>query len=278
MHLANVHKEIKMYNNKLVATLKVNGKVLREDGDMITIPFDTEYSLYLKNLESKKVLVNIEIDGEDVLDGNQLVINGNSSMELEGFMRGSTAKNKFKFIEKTKQIEEFRGNRIDDSLIRIEYRFEQDEPTVITTIYETKQFPYWYQPVIRYGDWNYTYGNNTVDPVPSGRGTSSFSVSTASIGSQEPLSVNCYNHHDGLIQDGITVKGTEIEQDFKCTYVGNLENQSYTMILKLKGFKTNDKKVSKPVFVKDKIICCVCGTKNSYSNKYCTNCGAFLEK
>ena len=41
-----------MYNNKLVAAIKSNGKVLREFGEEVYIPFGSEYSILIKNLHS----------------------------------------------------------------------------------------------------------------------------------------------------------------------------------------------------------------------------------
>ena len=106
MLLEGEHKENKMYQNKFVASLKSEGKVLRERNGNIRLPFGSEYSLLLKNLESRNVVVSVNIDGEDVLDRNRLVIGPNAELELEGFMRGRTAKNKFKFIKRTQNIED----------------------------------------------------------------------------------------------------------------------------------------------------------------------------
>ena len=85
-----------VFRNNFVAVVKVNGKILRENKDIISLPFNSEYSILLKNLETKKALVKITVDGKDVLDGNSLVLNPNSEMELEGFMKGMIARNKFK--------------------------------------------------------------------------------------------------------------------------------------------------------------------------------------
>ena len=56
-----------MYNQKLVASLKANGKILREFKDTVYIPFGSEYSFLIKNLNTTRALVNIFIDGEDVI-------------------------------------------------------------------------------------------------------------------------------------------------------------------------------------------------------------------
>ena len=116
------NKEDKMvYSDKLVVVLKHKGKILREHKDVVTLPFGSEYSILVKNLNTAKAKVSIEIDGEHVLDGQALLVDANTTTELKGFLKGSRTTNRFKFIEKTAQISNYRGDRIDDGIIRVEY-------------------------------------------------------------------------------------------------------------------------------------------------------------
>ena len=128
------------YNDRFVAELKLNGKILRIKDDTVYLPFGSEYSLLLKNLNTRRVSVNIEVDGSDVLDNQSLMIEPNKTTELMGFLKGHTAKNKFKFIQKTKQIQEHRGDRVDDGIVRIEFAFEKPhhQPWIAKTIKEAK--------------------------------------------------------------------------------------------------------------------------------------------
>jgi hypothetical protein len=126
-----------MYNNSLAVAVKNKGNVLREDGNKVFIPFGEEYSVLIKNLNTKKALVNVEIDGREAISG--LIVDANSSTELERFFQDNLNKgNKFKFIEKTKEIEDFRGNKVDDGLIRVEFQFEK------TINYDSIYKPYRY--------------------------------------------------------------------------------------------------------------------------------------
>ena len=47
-----------VYNEKLVASVKCNGKVLREDKDTVYLPFGSEYSILLKNMNITKKRYN----------------------------------------------------------------------------------------------------------------------------------------------------------------------------------------------------------------------------
>jgi hypothetical protein len=116
-----------MYQSKLVASLKANGKILREFKDTVYIPFGSEYSFLIKNLNTTRALVNIFIDGEDVIEGG-LVLNAGQEVDLERYVKNGnlSAGNRFKFIERTQAIEDGpRGVKLEDGLVRIEFQFEK---------------------------------------------------------------------------------------------------------------------------------------------------------
>src|ERR1039457_6291538 len=115
-----------MYQNKLVAAIKTNGKVLREFGETVRLPFGREFSLFLKNLNSVRCQVNIEIDGKDIADGNAFIVAANGSMDIERFLKNGNLNsgNKFKFIERTERVEEHRGGpQVEDGIIRVSFEF-----------------------------------------------------------------------------------------------------------------------------------------------------------
>ena len=120
-----------MHSNKMVCCLKASGKVLREtqtpDETQVFLPFGQEYSILLKNLNSKRALVNVTIDGESVVDGS-LVVPANGEFELERFVKDMNKGNRFKFIQRTEAIGNHRGIKIDDGLIRISFKYEKPVP------------------------------------------------------------------------------------------------------------------------------------------------------
>ncbi len=277
------------YQDKFVAEVKVNGRILRIKNGSVYLPFGSEYTLYLKNLNSKRASVNVSIDSEDVLDNNSLLLDANSSTELQGFLRGNVARNCFKFINKTQQIAEHRGDKADDGLIRIEFAFEkpQPEPWIKKTIDEVHHYhhneptkwTYYNTP-----DWNKSRGIQN-------SGESAMNISTASAGGPPPVSSQKVNYSSNVTMDslgvapqavpnvdeGITVKGSKVHQSFRYSSIGELED-STVIIISLKGLtgETN-KPIQDAVTVKTKIECPTCGTKATSSAKYCANCGTFLE-
>ena len=121
-----------MYNQKLVASIKTKGKILREFKDTVYIPFASEYSILLKNLTTVRAVVNVFIDGENAVPGG-LVIDPGRSVDLERWIKNGNLSegNRFKFIERTAKIEEGpRGIKEEDGLIRVEYQFEIPRPVI----------------------------------------------------------------------------------------------------------------------------------------------------
>lgn len=115
-----------MFSNKMVASIKANGKILREFKDTVYIPFGSEYQFLIKNLHTQRAIVDIFIDGENVVEGG-LVIDAGREVNLERYIKNGnlTEGNRFKFIERTAAIEDGpRGIKLEDGLIRIEFQYE----------------------------------------------------------------------------------------------------------------------------------------------------------
>ncbi len=153
-----------MYESKLVASLKANGKILREFKDTVYIPFGSEYSFLLKNLNTTRALVNVFIDGEDMTPGG-LVLNAGQEVDLERSIKGNnlTEGNRFKFIERTGAIENGpRGVKLEDGLVRIEFQFEKPPMRV-------SDLPEWQKRSIfgpMFGDHGGIVGSNGTSEYP----------------------------------------------------------------------------------------------------------------
>lgn len=238
-----------MYESKLAAAIKVNGKVLREFKDTVHIPFGSEYTILLKNLNTQRAIVNIFIDGDDIVPGG-IVLNTGQEIDLERSVKNGnlTEGNRFKFIERTGAVEQHRGIKLEDGLVRIEFQFEQPRP-----IYNTS----W---ISASGSTIYPQGgilrNSTADWAgPAGSVTCS-------------ATMDSYSANDV----GITVPGSKSTQSFQTTYVGALESTKHSMVFKLVGGT-----MPKPITVKHKPKCVTCGKQNKATAKFCQECGTALE-
>jgi ribosomal protein L40E len=244
-----------MYRENFVAVIKCNGSILREgSGGVVRLPFGSNYSILLKNKHARKASVSIEVDGEDVLNGNTLIVGPNESTEIKGFMRDMSNTNRFKFINKTKQIQEHRGDRVDDGLVRISYRFEK--PT---------ELPIW-------NSFTYTDGCPSMHVSDSSAHWSYSNSNTTKCSS--PVSAF---YSAPLSDEGITVKGERTRQNYEYGYIGLLEEAAHVIVLHLKGFTERKRVVKAPITVKTKLVCETCGLRSKSSAKFCRRCGTYLD-
>lgn len=238
-----------MYSKMFVAGIKVNGQVLRESGDRVSVPFGSEYSIFLKNLNTVRVQVKVQVDGKEAING--LILGPNQTLDLERFVKDGNliAGNRFKFIQRTADIEKHRGIGTDDGLIRIEYSTEQVKSVVDETIVR-KHY-------------------------------SGSQVQKCSGGSSPLRALNCQqvqqNEQSGAVLDsdfGITVPGSVSNQTFQSVSGFETANPE-VLIIRLRG-EVKGKKVQTPVTVKTKMGCQTCGKKSKSSAEFCDKCGTAL--
>lgn len=287
-----------MYSNKLVCSVKVGRKILREkvqnNESAVFIPFGSEYSLLLKNLGGQNAVTHIEIDGRKVSQ-NGFYIKAGQTADIERFVENLIEGRRFKFIEKTEEISDFRGDKVDDGMIRVTWQFEKPLPEVKEIYYDYKHehdhyhrfhpwgcrcpicYPYyWYGPI--------TYGRNTIplqnitytkcaDNITltnSGGGTQSSSCFSSSIGQANNLLRNAD------LAPGITVEGSKSNQQFGTAYARELESNVHSIIIILKGYHGKNNPVVEPVLVHEKLQCPTCGKKWNTNFEFCANCGTAL--
>ena len=299
-----------MYSNKLVASLKANGKILREFKDTVYIPFGSEYSFLLKNLHTQRAVVNIFIDGTNVVEGG-LVLDPGREVNLERYVKNGnlTEGNRFKFIERTQAIEDGpRGVKLEDGLIRIEFQYEQARPVFNIADNFFKQYPPGvrgmsseYRGVVdRYShnkgindSWiqasGATFSQVNVNGALRGvdfsqNGAAMQASASAAIDKAVPHATEL---HDGMAtmdwmsapqnDVGITVPGSKSTQKFSTVTMGAMEAEKHSIVIKLLGETPDNKPVLKPVTVERKPECVTCGKKNKAHAKYCVECGTALE-
>lgn len=155
-----------VYKRGFIACCKVDGKILREDAGVVTLPFGCEYSVLLKNLNSVRAQVKVSVDGTDATEGTWLIIPANGEIELERFIRAGNMDcgNRFKFIERTGDIEAHKGIGAADGLIRVEYKAEVVDEVRKTVVEHVEHVyhhnrPWYYDRYWPYGPY---YGNNGI--------------------------------------------------------------------------------------------------------------------
>jgi hypothetical protein len=271
------------------------------------MPFGSEFTVLVKNLNSRRAKFTLHIDGTDVLDGTEIIVNANSEVELKRFIRNGnmTEGNAFKFIERTAAIENGpRGIKVDDGVVRVEYWFEQEKPIITTTVHRHE---YWYDYPYRrtvwerpwgppFGGATYTSYNSSAssDMVKSSISMGSSNINAAvqpnciirgaaaNIASSAPVqaanavsSVSADASISEVNEAGITVPGSKVEQSFHAVYGFNSEAKSEVIILRMAGV-VGAIEVAAPVTVKTSKKCATCGKVNKATASFCSQCGTAL--
>lgn len=277
-----------MYSDRLAIAVKTNGKVLREFEDTVFIPFGTEYSILIKNLNTVRCSVKLSIDGEDTADGNSFIVPANGSIEIERFLTSGNLKqgNRFKFIERTDRVAEHRGgNRVDDGLIRIEYEFEREPPKMTTWPPSNGNMIWTVTSGYTNGDPNAlrsrsfdggpqaVYSANAAFNLQGGRGSS--------LGGERLCSSDVISNYASAtasmpINDtGVTTKGSVSNQQFVEAAHLFSDGIKHAMVVRLRGL-IDAVAVAKPVTVQQKPKCTGCGKINKATAKFCNECGTSL--
>lgn len=244
-----------MYSEKMAFAIKCNGKVLREFKDTVYVPFGSEYTILIKNLNAVRALVKVEVDGQDVGNGTKFVVQANSSFELERSVVNNNLSqgNRFKFIERTSNIEDHRGIGVSDGLVRISFQFEKAPQQLV----HPSHHPF-------HNTWHsHLIGSPTASTAVL-RSVRSASTVTASLSAATPTS-----------DVGITVPGSVSDQTFQSVSSFSVEDQTHVMVMKMLGETASDQ-VTEPVTVKAKTKCVTCGKFNKATAKFCSECGTAL--
>lgn len=252
-----------MHKQNLIVSVQSNktNKFYRESAGKVFVPFSDEYSIYIKNLDTRRVVLDFTIDGIRPRE-YQIVLNGKEWFVLES----DDTNHAFKFIEKTAKISKHRGDKAEDGLITVTYQFEKPYiPHPFNGLY--------YAPSIRYFGGPYVdttgqpptspYSWGVVNDIKMSSTDTQNHVLTSSAGIMRGIPMN---------SAGITVQGSEIKQEFEFTSVGTLEDGA-TITLELVGETPTGRPVTQKHTSRSKIDCPTCGRINSAASNYCIECG-----
>lgn len=249
----------------------VDGKTLVKKDGKSELPFGCEYSIYMKNIENRKVSVEVTIDGKDILNGRSIILRPNEDMKLERFVEDMNEGRKLRFIKKTKEIEDFRGNKPEDGLVVIKYTYEREctDPYGIGILGGPLRMRNMYNDLscdhAVYAATNSINANSTLDASYSVKAQACASANAAPISTEK----------------GITVEGSKSKQTFQRGHIGDLEYTSHVETIELFGYASEEgiAPAKQTVFVVEK-YCPSCGTRYEYNDhtEYCVKDGTFLKE
>lgn len=239
-----------VYTNKLVMCVLVNGAPQKELADgTVPLPFDTEYALRFRNRNSRRAVVRIYIDGEEV-SGNGYVVPANGFIDIERHFANPT---KFRFVDlESPEAIEFGKNGPNDDRSKgvIEARFfmERERPPEPVIIREDHH--HYYPPIRPWKRPYRPYDPYYPDPIWTANSTGvvrgattgiNMSLSSANLSAKAHSGVQdmlCFEENSlrpsGPLEDGCTVEGGYSSQQFGSTYV-DLEDTYTSLKLVLRG-------------------------------------------
>jgi hypothetical protein len=279
-----------MYKKNYVLALKIGGKILRESNERVELPFGYEYSVLIKNLHGVRATAALTVNGSEI---GTFIVPANGEIEVERFMKNGNmhAGNKFKFIERTASIEAARGIKVDDGLVRVEFKKEK--------IYVApSQFVWSYDPWRpHYVDFpslgsftNHTTRtilrstpermivNSSLSGMRSGSGVGGVCGQSASSNnvSYESQNMNSVVGASAISNDaGITVPGSASNQQFQVASWFPTETESEVLVLHLVGTH-GKKKVQTPLTVDIRPVCQTCQKRSKSDAHFCKHCGTSL--
>jgi len=281
-----------MYSNGHVVAVQVNGKTVNDSNGKVLLPFGVEYSLMLKNRNDRKVVARVYIDGEEVTKSGRLILDANSSLNLERYVEDMNNGARFKFVPLANDKVKDKG---DSEKGYVEVRFQLVKPTQSQVIYHEEHIyhnhhhfnDYWTYPIYKgpyyIGDpvWCSTNGDPVWCSTNGGCGgtcTSNSSNNMTSISCSVGGSLNEANvekqyfakiEDNHLIEEaGATIKGSNSDQKFSYSYVGELEAQETVIRFQLVG--TSDKEIALQY---TKTHCNQCGKRYETNDNFCSKCG-----
>ena len=228
-----------MFSNGFVASVKgANSQILREyDGQKVFLPFNSEYSLFLKNTNPVRAKIGITIDGTDILGGHQLIINGyGDAINLERFIvdEDMNKGRKLLFVPAgDSRVQD--PTSAENGIVKVTFTKEWVMP--VTTFYTS---PYYNSGSIKMSSSSNCFASNM-------------------------QAVNCCD--TGSV--GATVEGSKSNQQFVESSGFMCESFSTIITLLLVG---NEKAVTARETRKQ--YCASCGAKVKFNDNFCASCGA----
>lgn len=108
-----------LVNDEYAKTKKISNRI-----DMVEVPYNENYEIYIRNFKNKKGLVTVYIDGVNITENHKLIIYETGAIKLNRFIDFD---NKFLFVKKTDHINKVRDESNYDSTIYVSIKYEKEK-------------------------------------------------------------------------------------------------------------------------------------------------------
>lgn len=256
-----------MYKDKFVLSILHKDQPLRETAGggrlKVTIPFNSEYVIRLKNKNDLDCTARVSIDGA-LIGHYDVIVRAGGTVDLERFITDSLDKGKrFKFVRLSDPgVNDPTSS--DNGIVKVEFRLAKRRHIETWHPWRYPNTSIWYysnsETIFNDQLGNSTFTSRSGDSTSDGEVKCKGLIGNASIGA----SVN-YCH----TEPGATVEGNNSYQSFR---MDDLDVENYpTAILELQlvGIGKSEASVSRS----DKRFCTNCGKEVNKKDRYCGGCG-----
>jgi hypothetical protein len=260
-----------MYRDKFVLSVIQDGRPVKETGDRwkkeVSIPFDSEYKIRLKNKNDRSCTARVFIDGKKVSQLGDVIVTAGGTIDLERYIDRSLVQGKkFKFVP-------LDHPDVDDptsssnGIIEVEFR-KAKQANGIKIDYSQGDFV-WRSP---YKEDNngpqWVYNNDNTTEV-MGDDVSDAVIYSASTGAPNFSNGGVVKSKSfrSFVSAGATVEGSKSNQQF---IYSSLEVENSVVLLKLKIVGIEKRDTMRNTKYR---YCAQCGQRVKRIDKYCSECG-----
>lgn len=257
------------YDAGFVMAILHNGSPVREINGKVHLPYHSEYKVRLKNKNGVRAKARAWIDGRQVSNLGDFILQPYETLDLERFLDQSLhSGNKFQFVP----LSDSRVNDPTDhanGLVKVEFYKEKLSDWHFIIQDKPKVEPWKPHP---YGGGKRMFGSNNMIPC-----STTYDVTYTN----EVMYVNnlCNVTHDSYDGAGATVEGGVSNQGFVYGTDFPTETFPVTLTLQIRGIsnltRENPEIIRTPKSIKDKKrFCSTCGKRRvKMSHKFCPVCG-----
>lgn len=269
-----------MYKDKFVVSVIHDGSPLKETGPKhrreVSIPFNSEYKIRIKNKNEKGCTARVYVDGKRVSALGDFILQPRVQLDLERYVdRCLTDGRKFKFVPLDHpDVDDPTSS--DNGIIKVEFRMARNKPISIKPDYYRPYKP-WEDWQIPGGwsvdDWTIYYTSSPHTSLGGGtfKGYDSYHNGGKSCGIGEAMARGCatsfYNNA------GATVEGGKSNQSFHYTDMDVEETPSTIIKLKMVGIDNVSLKRKSVGSDSSARYCPKCGYRVRRSDNFCYKCG-----
>ncbi len=262
------------YDNQFVMCVMNNGAPVREIHGKVTLPFQSEYKIRLKNKNSIRAKARVWIDGRQVSNLGDFIINPGETLDLERFLDESMSEgSRFKFVP----LSDSRVNDptdCDNGIVKVAFYLEKvihlNWDYAFPPVVIPMPAPHFYRPYTPIagdgpGDGRYTVSDGTTG---TSRQHSEYGISTNCMSSitQDSYAIKSPG------QSGATVEGSGSGQQF--VEGSDFDTVSIPTVLTLRLQGPSSKKITPRPSRKPSRFCGECGVERlRRSDKFCRGCG-----